>query len=128
MIFERAWGNASKVYTAERTSYNRIVDSQDPHKFSRMVDAFHASAALGLRLNLSSPQEGRQKDELLNVYSIDPEQIFWALLSAMNMEASGAQRFEILMAYADSGVRKIAEEFEIYGDVQAALDAILGEK
>lgn len=63
---ERVWGGASKVYTFKYEIYKRLVDSADPHKFTRNVDAFHAAAAIGIRLNITAnTDEKDRREELL---------------------------------------------------------------
>jgi hypothetical protein len=124
---ERTWGGASKVYTTRYETYKRITDSENPHKFSRLIDAFHAAAAVGIRLRAVPDTGGTEKrEELVNVYSIDPDGVLWAVMSAIHPEASGAERFEKLMIYADQGIERLEEGFTIYGNLQMALDALLG--
>ena len=123
---EKIWGGASKVYTTKYDAYKRIVDSNDPHKFARQIDAFHAAASIGIRLKTMPPSDTtKHREELVNVYSIDPDGILWAAVSAQHPEASGAERFEKLMSYADFGIQQLDEEFTIFGNLQAAIDAIL---
>jgi hypothetical protein len=126
---DKLWGGASKVYTTEYVAYKRIVDSDDPHKFARQIDAFHAAASIGIRLKtIPSPDTTKHREELVNVYSIDPDDVLWAAVSALHPEASGAERFEKLMNYADFGIQRLDEEFTIFGNLQAAIDAILDQR
>ena len=126
---EKIWGGASKVYTTKRGAYNKLVDSDNPKKFSRQIDAFHTAVAIGIRAE-TSDLTGYHEDheELVNVYSIDPDGVLWALISSQQYEASGAERFEKLMNYADYGIQRLSEEFDIYGNIQVAIDAILNKK
>lgn len=128
-VTEKNWGGASKVHTTKRDAYNKVVDSENSNKFSRQVDAFHAAVAIGVRLgNLSSNENSENREELLNVYSIDPDGILWAIISSLHHEASGDERFKKLMQYADNGIERLAEEFDVYGNIQSAVDAILKKK
>lgn len=128
-VTEKNWGGASKVYTTRRDAYNKVVDSENSSKFSRQVDAFHAAAAIGIRLgNLSSNESNENREELLNVYSIDPDGILWATISSLHHAASGDERFKKLMQYADNGIERLADEFGVYGNIQSAIDAILKTK
>lgn len=125
---EKIWGGASKVHTTMYDAYKRIVDSEDPHKFARQVDAFHTGVAIGIRLNrMNSTESSKHREELVNVYSIDQDGVLWAVISALHPEASGAERFEKLMNYADFGIQKLDEEFKIFGNLQIAIDTILGQ-
>jgi len=123
---EKNWGGANKIYTTKRDAYDKIVDSDNSNKFSRQIDAFHAAVAIGIRLGVSDSTEyGENREELANMYSIDPEGILWALISSLHFEASGDERFKNLMNYADHGIQRLAEEFDVYGNIQSAIDAIL---
>ena len=125
---DKEWGGASKVYTAEYAAYKRIVDPDDPHKFSRQIDAFHAAASIGIRLNATPVIDpSKHREELVNVYSIDTDGILWATISALFPDASGAERFEKLMSYADYGIQQIDEKFIIFGNLQAVMDSVLGQ-
>lgn len=122
---EAIWGGANKVYTFQRDAYNRLVDTKNPHKFSRLIDAFHSAAAVGIRLDgISNNNDGAHREELVNVYSIDPKGIFWTILSARFPELTGLDRFEKLQSYADYGILRLDEEISIFGNIQSALDAI----
>ena len=123
---EKNWGGANKIYTTKRDAYNKIVDSDNSNKFSRQIDAFHAAVAIGIRSGLAGSTEyNENREELANMYSIDPEGILWALISSLHFEASGDERFKKLMNYADYGIQRLAEEFDVYGNIQSAIDAIL---
>jgi plasmid maintenance system killer protein len=126
---EKNWGGANKIYTTKRDAYNKIVDAENSNKFSRQIDAFHAAAAVGIRLRTpSSVEYSENREELANMYSIDPDGILWAVISSLHHEASGDERFKKLMYYADYGAEKLAEEFDVYGNIQSAIDAILKKK
>jgi hypothetical protein len=123
---EKIWGGASKVYTTKYDAYKRIVDTDDPHKFARQIDAFHTAAAIGIRLRtIVSPDTAKHREELVNVYSIDPDGVLWAVITALHPEASGAERFDKLMGYADFGIQCLDEEYTIFGNIQASIDSIL---
>jgi hypothetical protein len=123
---DRLWGGAIKVYTTAREAYSALVDADDPRKFGRNVDAFHVAAAIGIRLGTTLPGgTGERREELLNVYTIDPDGILWTILSARHPEASGNERFEKLMDYADRGIRQLKDDFALFGNLQSTLDAIL---
>jgi len=123
---EKNWGGANKIYTTKRDAYNKIVDSDNSNKFSRQIDAFHAAVAIGIRAGVADSTEySENREELANMYSIDPEGILWALISSLHFEASGDERFKKLMNYADYGIQRLAEEFDVYGNIQSAIDAIL---
>jgi hypothetical protein len=126
-ISEKIWGGASKVYTRKRDAYNKLVDSADPKKFSRQIDAFHTAAAIGIRIGEIELFE-EEREELVNVYSIDPDGILWAVISSKHSNASGAERFEKLMNYADFGIQRLCDEFTVYGNIQVAIDAIFKVK
>ncbi len=126
---EKNWGGANKIYTTKRDAYNKIVDSDNSNKFSRQIDAFHAAVAIGIRTGLAASTEyGENREELANMYSIDQEGILWALISSLHYDASGDERFKKLMNYADYGIERLAEEFDVYGNIQSAIDAILRKK
>jgi hypothetical protein len=126
---EKNWGGANKLYTTKRDAYNKIVDAENPNKFSRQIDAFHAAAAIGIRLGISNSIEySESREELANMYSIDPDGILWATISSLHLKASGDERFKTLMYYADYGVERLAEEFDVYGNIQSAIDAIFKKK
>lgn len=128
-ISEKIWGGASKVYTTKRDAYNKLVASDNSNKFSRQIDAFHTAVAIGIRVGTTiSTEYSENREELVNVYSIDPDGILWALISSLHYEASGDERFKKLMNYADCGIQRLAEEFDIYGNIQSAIDAILKKK
>lgn len=126
-LTEKVWGGASKVYTFKYETYKRLVDPADPHKFSRNVDAFHAAVAVGIRLKVTALSEGKGREELLNMYSVDQDEVLWAVISALHPEASGTERFEKLMGYADFGIERLEEEFKIFGNLQIAIDTILNQ-
>lgn len=128
-VSEKNWGGASKVYTTKRDAYNKLVDSDNPNKFSRQIDAFHAAVAIGIQLGIpKSTDYSENREELINVYSIDPDGILWALISSLHYEASGDERFKKLMNYADYGIERLAEEVSVYGNIQIAIDSILKKK
>ena len=128
-VSEKNWGGASKVYTTKRDAYNKLVDANNSNKFSRQIDAFHAAAAIGIRLGIpKSTEYSESREELVNVYSIDPDGILWALISSLHYEASGDERFKKLMNYADYGIEKLAKEFGVYSNIQSAIDSILKKK
>lgn len=123
------WGGASKVSTFRYDAYKRIVDSADPHKFARIIDAFHAAVALGVRLNAMAVYDDQERrEELVNVYSIDPDGVLWTIVSALHPDASGAERFNKLMSYADFGIRRLDEEFKVFRNLQVAIDSILAQR
>lgn len=123
--FERPWGGAAKIYTKKRRLYDELTDPKNPKKLPRLVDTFHVAAALGIRLGrLDSLAEG-PRQELINVYSVDNDGVFWLLMSSLYPEASGQERFEKLMAHADYGVERLAEEWHAFGSIQSALDRLL---
>ncbi len=126
---EKIWGGASKIYTTKRGAYNKIVDSDNSNKFSRQIDAFHTAVAVAIRIGITNSTEyNENREELANMYSIDPDGILWALISSLHYEASGDERFKQLMNYADYGIQRLSEEFDIYGNIQSAIDAILKKK
>ena len=126
---EKIWGGANKIYTTKRDAYNKLVDSDNSNKFSRQIDAFHTAVAIGVRAGIINPTEyNENRVELVNLYSIDPEGILWALISSLHKEASGDERYKKLMNYADYGIQRLSEEFDIYGNIQSAIDAILKKK
>ena len=98
--------------------------SEDPKKFARQIDAFHTAAAIGIRVG-ATDLFGEDREELVNVYSIDPDGILWAIISSKHSDASGAERFEKLMNYADNEIQRLLDEFTIYGNIQVAVDAII---
>jgi hypothetical protein len=125
--FEKPWGSASKVYTTKYDIYKRLVDTDNPHKFARQIDAFHTAVAIGIRLKKTVEPLGSKKsrEELVNVYSIDPDGILWAAISALHPDSSGSERYELLMNYADYGIERLDEAFNIYGNLQTSIETIL---
>ena len=121
---DRPWGGASKVSTSQRASFDRLADTDNPHKFDRLFDVFHTAAALGICLH-GRAEPGGKREELMNVYSMDPDGVLWAVMSGRYPEASSQERFELLMAHADWGVQRLAEEYEVFGGLQEAIDSIL---
>lgn len=122
---ERTWGGAAKIYTRKRKFYDELTDPKNPIKLPRLMDTFHVAAAIGLRLDQADESTEASREELINVYTIDPDSVLWLLMSAREPEASGQERFEKLVAYAEYGVERLAEEFRAFGSIQSALDRLL---
>lgn len=125
---EKRWGGASKVYTFRDESYNRLVDPKKTDKFTRKTDAFHVAAAIGIRLNKTAIIEERDhRVELTNIYSIDPDDVLWTVISAMYPDDSESERFEKLKSFADFGIEMLEKEFSTFGNLQSSIESILAE-
>lgn len=105
-----AWGGAAKVYTGSRQMYE-AVQGQCPELFPRILDAFHLAAAIGII-------EGKRKTfqrtgpEILNMYSVDPEEVIAPLLVALFPDASGDERYGMLLEFAEYGMERIYQEVQ----------------
>lgn len=104
------FGGAAKVYASKATKryYNYFVD--DLKAFPSMTDLFHLCASIGMRQEKRTPIE--EKDELINVYSIDKDDIFETLLESMLPGESGETRLQVLQEYAETGIRYLHSKQE----------------
>lgn len=102
------WGGATKVYTASRQKYD-TVHNECPELFPRMLDAFHMAAAIGIKEGKRKPFE-RQTPEILNMYSVDPDEVIGPLIAFLYPDASATDRYTMLLEFAEFGIEKIHEE------------------
>lgn len=102
------WGGATKVYTASRKMYETIIN-ECPELFPRMLDAFHMSVAIGVQTGNMKPFE-RQPPEILNMYSVDPEEVIGPLLASLYPDASATDRYTMLLEFAEYGIEEIYNE------------------
>lgn len=103
-----AWGGAAKVYTGSREMYE-TVQRRCPELFPRILDAFHLAVAIGIIDERRKPFQ-RTGPEILNMYSVDPDDVFAPLLMALFPEASGNERYNMLMEFAEYGIERIYQE------------------
>jgi hypothetical protein len=103
-----AWGGATKVYTASREMYDTVVN-ECPEIFPRMVDAFHLSVAIGLASGRRKSFE-RKPPEILNMYSVDQEEVIAPLLASLHPDASATDRYTMLQEFAEHGIEVIYDE------------------
>jgi hypothetical protein len=102
------WGGARKVYTASRRMYDTVT-SECPEVFPRMVDAFHLAAAIGVAAG-SRKQFKREPPEILNMYSVDPDEVIAPVLMSLYPEASANDRYTMLLEFAEYGIERIHQE------------------
>ena len=104
------FGGAAKLYASKTTKphYNFFVD--DLKIFPSMVDLFHLCAAIGIRQDKRTPIT--ERDELLNVYSIDKEDIFEALLEFRMPGEPGETRLQALQEYAETGIQYLRQTYD----------------
>lgn len=105
-----AWGGAAKIYSGSRDKYPTVVN-EVPELFPRIIDVFHMAAAVGIVRGQLQPFE-RQTPEIGNMYSADPAQVLSALIAELHPEASAADRYQLLLEYAEYGIQVIHEEVE----------------
>ena len=122
---ERPWGGTAKIYTKKRRLFDELTDPKNPKKLPRLMDTFHVAAALGIRLGRADLLAEGPREELINVYTVDSEGVLWLLMSSLYPDASGQERFEKLVAHAEYGVERLAEEYRTFGSIQSALDRLL---
>jgi hypothetical protein len=108
------WGGAAKVYTGSRHMYE-AVQRQCPELFPRILDAFHLAAAIGISAIDIPEQHGRkpfqrETPEILNMYSVDPDEVLGPLLVALFPDTSGNERYNMLMEFAEYGIERIYQE------------------
>jgi hypothetical protein len=103
-----AWGGAAKVYTGSRHMYE-AVQKQCPELFPRILDAFHLAAAIGISEGGRKPFQ-RDTPEILNMYSVDPDEVLGPLLVALFPDTSGNERYNMLMEFAEYGIERIYQE------------------
>ena len=99
-----------KVYASRETKpyYNFFVDEH--HIFPSIADLFHLAAAIGLYQNKRTPIQG--KDELLNVYTIDKDDLFETLLESKMQDSTGEQRLLALQEYAETGILYLKSRYD----------------
>lgn len=104
------WGGARKIYTGSRGMYDAVL-AGCPELFPRILDAFHLAAAIGI-------SEGKRKTfqrvqpEILNMYSVDPEEVLGPLIIAQNPDASPNDRYNMLQEFAEYGIEQIHREVQ----------------
>jgi hypothetical protein len=116
------FGGSPKVYASDDTKplYNMFVD--ELKMFPSMSDLFHLCAAIGIRQDKRT--EIKEKYEMLNVYSIDKEDIFETLLESMMPDVAPEQRLVALQEYAETGILYLKEVYDRDGRLD--WDYILG--
>lgn len=77
-----------------------------------LVDLFHLSAAIGISFGERKPITG--PEELVNVYSIDKDNVFSTLLEEMFPDMQPEQRLDILEEYSEAGIRYLSQQAEKY--------------
>jgi len=103
-----SWGGAAKVYTASREMYEQVTQAC-PEVFSRMVDAFHMAVAIGIKEGKSKTFK-REGPEILNMYSVDPDDVLGPLLCELFPDKSATERYESLLELAEYGIERIHQE------------------
>jgi hypothetical protein len=103
-----AWGGARKVYTASRQMYEAVT-AECPEVFPRMVDAFHLAAAIGI-VDGKRKEFKREPPEILNMYSVDPEEVIAPVLMSLFPGASATDRYAMLLEFAEYGIEQIHQE------------------
>lgn len=116
-----------KVYASKETKpyYNFLVDDQE--LFPSIADLFHLATAIGLRQDIRTPIGS--KDELLNVYTIDKEDLLETLLEAKMPQSTGEERLQALQEYAETGILYLKAQFdkEHRLNISALLDFVPAE-
>jgi hypothetical protein len=108
------FGESAKVNVSEeaRAMYDGLIDRRVT---ASIVDLFHLSAAIGIVFGERRPID--KQVELLNVYTIDKENIFSTLLEEMHPELSPEQRLGVLLEHAEIGIRYLQQQYEKYGTI-----------
>lgn len=81
--------------------------------FPQLVDLFQVSAAIGI--HLKKRKKLADRDELVNTYSIDQDEVFESLIKEMHPEADGKERLNLLQEYAEAGIFYLKEYYEKQG-------------
>jgi hypothetical protein len=81
--------------------------------FPQLVDLFQVSAAIGIHQKKRKKLEDR--DELVNTYSIDQDEVFESLIKELHPEADGKERLNILQEYAEAGIFYLKDYYDKHG-------------
>ena len=102
-----------KVFVSTKARKNYEFFCKTENIFPRLVDLFHFSASVGILLKKRKSLADR--DELVNTYSVDQEEIFETILKEMHPDADGKTRLSLLQEYAEAGIEVLREFYDKHG-------------
>ena len=102
------WGGSKKIYTSSKGKYDRLHE-RFPEDFPTLSNLFQLAAAIGMK-------EGevarlKQRDELINVYSIDSD-LLEPLIAMLHPNLQDHERLERLMEHAEYGINLLWKDIE----------------
>jgi hypothetical protein len=87
------------------------VTAQCPELFPRMLDAFHLATAIGINEGKRKAVQ-RNTPEILNMYSVDPDEVIGPLIVSLFPDASPNDRYNMLQEFAEYGIEQIHREVQ----------------
>ena len=102
-----------KVFVSTDARKNYEFFCKTENIFPRLVDLFHFSASVGILLKKRKKLSDR--DELVNTYSVDQDEIFETILKEMHPGVDGKTRLALLQEYAEAGIEVIREFYDKHG-------------